>query len=545
MIPQQQQEPGAPKPYRRPRRPIPKRVEGVAAVVAREHLALSPSLVRGEAIIPTPHLIRKLGRTTYRVWCSLLTLRDEKAETHPSMWGLAKASRVNTAQLKKSLTRLREFHLLRDEGFVYMHVPCTCHELGIHMHKVWLRKVYGLIRATPDNQQHNALVPRQTAEKVRQALGQGGHREGAGRPRGPNFQERLKPPCPVADKSNVAAYRNQEPVLSEETYVSSSKTRVSRAVSFNSTKKQERERKNPLKFPCPIMLGSLWVEHTSQNEEVTMPNTLQPKATREPVRPSPAKSGAAPAAPAESASGHSGLYVDGHEVDSLSDLLGAKGARELGFGGGGNAARQRFTPADMRATSTLLAQIVHPKLPSPPRLAVGMADPERLAMLKAAYRAAHSRTMRADYWQRAGKPQGAAERTAWLEAAMALRETEISPTAWARFCFFQWANMEKKGAPQTKWVWSAARIREHAAWCKDAIGTPNGSVPVLPAGRELLEAFGQLQQQLGWGRPTEVVVSEILPEKKRQRLVALQTQQHEAWQRDIDKRIRGGEWVWG
>ena len=52
----------------------------------------------------------------------------------------------------------------------------------------------------------------------------------------------------------------------------------------------------------------------------------------------------------------------------------------MGFGGSGNAPQQRFTPEDMRATTQLSAEIVHPRVPAPAKVDLDSSEEERLAL---------------------------------------------------------------------------------------------------------------------------------------------------------------------
>jgi len=522
-----------------PRRPIPRRDGGIAKVVVREQREVRLPTAKADAILPAPLLQKKLGKSTFRLWAVLLTLRDEACETHPSVPGLVRATGLSVPQVGKSLARLRDFKLVEDIGFVYRRVPCRCApDLGPHMHKVYLRKVLGVLKSTPDLQAQNALVPRETARMVKEAAGQGGARAGAGRPKGTKDSAPRQTIKGCPGKSKGSAYKYQEPISSEEPTVLPQKCGVSLRVVAGSTKGAGKERKNPLRHPLPILLGST----TPSVQEASVPTFTQPSASvTAPALPMQRSAPeAAPAAP-----GGSGLWVDGREVESLEALFSASEGATLGFGGSGQVPQQRFTPDEMRATTQLGAEIVHPRVPAPPKVNLASDEEAQLALLKAAYRAAHSKVLRRDFW-RPARAQTAKEREVLLGGAQALAAEDISPAAWARFSFWQWLSMGKKTAPSAKWTWSAQRVHEHAGWCREAVGSlSSASAPLLPAGRELLKRLGALQQQFGWGRPTADVLSSILPDMERRVLVAKQAQQHEAWQQDIQKRIRMGEWVWG
>lgn len=276
-----------------------------------------------------------------------------------------------------------------------------------------------------------------------------------------------------------------------------------------------------------------------------MPSTIQTKA-----QPSPSVGVFRPAAPAPAVAtapaGDLEVEVDGVRCGFEALFTQGAGAKMIQLGGGGSRRRrQQYTPEDMRAATELSNQIDVLRVPAPPKISEDLAPEKRLALLKAAYRAAHEKVMRAEYW-RPSKAQTERERELLLEAAQALLAENISPTAWARFSYYQWQEMGKKTAPSPKWVWSAKRIHEHAGWCHEATGTLNTAHPIpLPAVTTLMRRLQQIRQQLGYGRPTADVVSGVLPDAERRKLLQQQADQRVAGHRDIEQRIRNGEWVWG
>lgn len=238
------------------------------------------------------------------------------------------------------------------------------------------------------------------------------------------------------------------------------------------------------------------------------------------------------------------LTPDDSALDALLSV--PEDCREFTWSGTGTPRIQRYTPDDMRAATALSNQITELRVPAPPRIRAESSESERLALLTAAYKAAHEKVMRSEYWRPRGQKQSDKERQALLQAAEALRVEEINPTAWARFCFHRWHQLGKTGAPSQRWVWNSANVHELAGWCHSSTGSQHTNQPVpLPAVKELIYRLGKLREALGYGRPTDVVVSEVLPDRDRQRLMREQAQQVEQGKRDIEQRIRHGEWVWG
>lgn len=268
-----------------------------------------------------------------------------------------------------------------------------------------------------------------------------------------------------------------------------------------------------------------------------MPPPLQPQA--QPAAPSLAQL-EGPTAP----NGAVAVVVDGKSCDLL-DALMAEGAQSFSLGGSRTGPAQRYTTEDLRAATELSNQIETLKAPAPPQLQPAHTETQRLHLLKAAFRAVHEKVMGTDYW-RPRKELTAKEHQALMAACEALMVEGINPTAWARFSFHQWGRMGQKSAPTPKWVWTASRISEHAGWCHDATGSLNtGAVVPVPASRELMLRLSVLRQQLGWGRPTDVVVSEVLPKDERRALLIKQANQLEAGRRELEQQINNGEWVWG
>lgn len=67
----------------------------------------------------------------------------------------------------------------------------------------------------------------------------------------------------------------------------------------------------------------------------------------------------------------------------------------------------------------------------------------------------------------------------------------------------------------------------------------------LPAVTELILRVGAMRERLGWGRPTAVVVQEMLPDAIKRDLLAQAAMQRAAMARTINDQIKAGEWVWG
>ena len=533
-----------PKHYRAAR-PVPKRPYALIKAVEREQKK-AMGFCRGQAILPVPMLQKKLGASTFRLWCVLLTLRNEECETHPSLPGLAKRASLGEAQTEKSLARLRKFKLLEDYGFMYRHVPCRCDKsIGYHEHKVYVRSVYGLLTVSNDGTAYSALVPRATLQPVKEAAGQGGARVGAGRPKGKLDSAPRRIIKGGVRNSNVGAYKYQEPICYEEPSVLQTNAPFHGAHGFGS--QAEVESTNPTPPPPPLQPMAQPAQPALVLPTPTQPVTAQAAAfeTQHGAAQPPeviemSKSAEAPILR---------IVADGVELDGFEALFSlGDDVREVTLGGDGTAPSQRYTPDDVRAATELSNQIEVVRVPAPPRVRDEQGEEERLALLKAAYSAAHEKVMRREYFKPKGKQMTAKERQSYLEAAGALMAEGISPTSWARFSFHAWCGtMKKTTAPSSRWVWSAARIHEHAGWCHEATGSQhtNQPVPNCPSTKELIQLLGKLRSRLGWGRPTDVVVEEVVPAALRAQLLKRAAQEHEKARVDINNRIKSGEWVWG
>ena len=514
----------AAKRYWQGRRALPKRVGGIAKIVAREQIESNHAAARCQAIVPEALLRKKLGASTYRLWCALLTMRNDSCDTHPSVPGLVRATHLAEHQIERAFARLRQFGLLEDFGFHYLQVPCRCSpEVGVHEHKVYLRRVYGLLKLDREGQSVTALVPRETARLVKEAAAHGGARAGAGRPRTRTVAET---PSDKANNSSCGAYRNQEHNSSEDPKGSSSECGVS--LRANKTKKKAKDFTQRERQREALERFMAYKPHSLQPKEASLAHFTQ----------------------------HQGADVPGLRVDQpaprpaasvLASLDGVFVGEDgsLGLRGGASRRVQRYTSDDVRAASTLAAQVVQERTPAPPKVQSEDDEEARLALLRVAYRAAHAKAFRQDYW-RPARTQSAAERKALVEAAEALRVESLRPHSWALFSFLAWQRMGKKTAPTAKWVWSAARIHEHAQWCHDATGSQDSGAPLkCPSVTQLLHKLGRLRERLGWGRPTSEVLSEVLSDTERRVLLAKAAMEREAARMDIERRIKSGEWVWG
>ena len=535
------------------RRALPKRTAGIAKIITLEQKAAHSPYAKNESIVPVETLKKKLGATTYRVWSALLTIRNKACETHPSLRGLSKVASVKVDQLRKSLDRLRDFKLVDDLGWMYRRVPCRCpKELGHHLHKIYVRMVFGSVRADTSGETHIAVIPRAAAERVQKAAGQGGARKGAGRPKGKLDSAPRRIIKGGSRNSNVAAYKYQELVSYEET------TSLQRNVNFSLS-----EKAGETVAPChgaKCISPDVLTLHT-QPQKALGTSSLQPKRTVKGSKVSllqPQSSFVPPpfrhpdwsdAPNAASDDGRNAPALRGEadgqalDLDSLFSL--PEGTQSITIGGTGKPRRQQLTPEDMQASVALNGQLFQFKVPAPPSIKPSQTADERLHLLKLAFRAAHQRVLRQDYW-RPPKAMTAKEREAQLHGAQALETENISPTAWALFSLEQWVHLGKRTAPSARWVWSAQRIHEHARWCRDEVGSMASWRTIqLPAVTELILRVGAMRERLGWGRPTAVVVQEMLPDAIKRDLLAQAAMQRAAMARTINDQIKAGEWVWG
>ena len=538
--------------WRLPRKPLPRYESGVAKYACRNQTG-KQFHAKAQAIVPAKLLQQKLGKTTFRVWAALTGIRNSYCETHPTIEGIAKLTQRSEHSVERSLARLRDFKLVMDWGFLYRQVPCNCDkELGYHEHKIYGRTVYGWLVAPAEvDGEFTVMIPNESLTLVMQAASHGGARAGAGRPKGcVDFtprKSRKKTPTVVASKaeinSSVGSYKNQELISStEEPKGSSSEEKETVSLEVKTQSLNE----------CLTPDSRLKLVQTEAGEG-SMVHPHQPKAQASASVLGVHQPAIAPAAPpaVDDSAVLATILVDGKAMDSWTAIFAAGDAREISLvGGAKDRVRQRFTVSDFRATTELGSQIQHPKLPAPTKLTPAMTDDARIALLQTAYRAAYERV-------EGSQPFGSAKaltpkaRAALLGASHALAAENISPTAWAKFSFWMWhrsdnARARRERPPSGRWVWDHMRIHELSGWCKEAVGSlANISTPLLPASKELLSRLARLQRELGWGRPTAVVVDEVLPDRERRVLLAKQAAQLDQWQEDIQRRIRSGEWVWG
>lgn len=541
MIPQATEwsEDGAIEATRPSRRPLPHDDDEIASALVRDGYKLRLGVGKLEAIAPVSLLRKKLGATTYRLWATLTTMRNHLCETHPALRNLANAAYMSTTQAAKSMARLREFKLVEDFGFIYRRVPCRCIDRdSCPGHKIYIRNVYGQVQER-GALHYVVLVPRETMARLTAAAGHGGKRKGAGRPRtrpvsdakksgAPTRKEAKKPMTPrSSNKSKGGAYKDQELVYQKNLKVLPQNKAPLHGASISSTEsdgegvqtKLERFLSSP-----PSAFSASPLQPKAQPAQASAP-------TEEPAAPAPAGDGMV-------------FVVDGKPC-GLLEALSIEGATCIEFGGGNKGPRQKLTPEDFRAASVLSDQIEVLRVPAPPKIYAEDTETHWLHLLRCAFHAVHEKDMGSRYW-RPKRELTLRERDALLAACKALMAHDLSPVAWARFSFLQWHRIGKKSAPTPSWVWNAARIAKHAGWCRSEVGSvSNGNVFPLSASKTLLARLATLRQRLGWGRPTEVVVSEVLPDEERMQLLRQQAVQIRDGKKEISDRINNGEWMWG
>lgn len=534
-----------PDPWRLQRKPLPNYDSGVAQYAYKQQTG-ERGAAKAEVIMPAKLLQRKLGKATFRLWAVMLGIRNRSCETHPTIRGLARMTQHSEHSVERSLARLRAFKLVMDWGFLYRQVPCTCKVDYYHEHKIYGRTVYGWLVAPADiNGDYTVLVPRATLALVKEAAGQGGARPGAGRPKGcVDFnprKSRKRAGCETVSapslNSNRGTYRYQVLSSSEEPSGSSSESRISLSDKpTNTTLTTKEVVGTPARPHLELVVNSIATKPSPPSEESPVATTIQPSEQAAPAAPDEPHTPAPPMA----------AVADGVVVDLFALTGGKVAAQSISFGGGYTGPTQRYTSEDMRVASELANQIQVFRVPAPPKMNLEASEDAQLCLLGAAYRAAFAKVFRWDFWTYR-KAQPAKERAALLEGAQALAAEKITPTAWALFSMSQWKSMGKKEAPSVRWVWKAERIHKHARWCHESVGTLNGAKPVTgqTASRTLIRRLGELRRSLGWGKPTDAVVSSVLPALERRALLAQQAHQYDLAQAETDRRIRSGEWVWG
>ncbi len=237
--------------------------------------------------------------------------------------------------------------------------------------------------------------------------------------------------------------------------------------------------------------------------------------------------------------------IDGQPA-TLEAMLRSSGSKEVRLEGNASSKRQQYTSEDMIAATKLANEIPMLHRPPAPRLTEAMPPDERLRILRAAYRAGHERVLRTEAFTRKGKKDPEAQEGRLLAAGEALIAARLNPTTWARFAFQMWtAGLKKTKAPAIDWVFNAALIQEHAEWCHESLGEQFGATVIwVPGNKALIRALAEIRAALGWGRPTQDVVQEILPDNVRKEFITSANKQLERKQKELAKAIYNGEWVW-
>jgi len=519
----------------------------------------------GDAIVETGLLSSKLGKTAFRLWSALLTIRNGEAEAHPSMKGMAKAAGSSIHQARKSLNRLREAKLVEDYGFMWQQVPCSCKH-GCWGHKVYVRTVYGAIHTNAGGEHARVQVPRATSQWLKLASTHGGKRTGAGRKRGPNF----KAPENKANKSSGITYKYPERSSQRELrslFKDAAACAASPSIASDALKEAsplQRERVwEPLPPHSPALakfLSSVPGEGlpsfpvAGKRSPLTRERPADPVLAAiyqaagvrmhdpAPVQPNaPAPQAALVAVPAVSAAIDFGVTRDADGTITL----------RLGDDDGRPAARQRYTVEDLAAMPTPhdIEQEIRPaSIPPPPRLPDNASPEALVAACMLAMRAGHERVLGRAYWRPPSKRQlSKAEHAAVLAGAGALLEQKLAPLPWVLFSLRQWhGDLEKTDAAPLKWIFDPKRIEKHHGWCRQAVGSLNtGAIIRTPAYQEVVKRNHLLRTLLGWGKSTADVVREVYPPGVKARLWAQAREEADKARKLIQDQMQSGEWLWG
>lgn len=510
--------------------------------MVRRQLPTDASLA-GDTTIPlTPDTLRKIGRTALDVYDALLQSRDLNGQTHASLPGIARKasapieetngyprSKLTEKSVRNALHKLVKLKLVENLGWTYRVVPCaaaTCRAAGLppaHEHKVYLRRVMGLITVKSDTKDPiQLLLPRDAATELKKATTHGGTRPGGGRPKGSKdskprrgwrdptldmpveqFDRGPTPVAPLAGRVRKAADENQDGRTRESTQVL--------ALDLRSSSK-----------------------------------SAAPKAPGAEVA-SLSKSKTPPPAPPPAPIGGSHFPDRAPSVGGLRIGGASEGARGL-------AVYAPRTSDEWMPPFPGPDVFASPRVPPPPPLDPKLDRVDQVAVLARAYRTAVTEKFRIPCMTLANatRLEGRREYKPLAAAADLMVKHSVIPIDWILWSFGVWKhyglNAESKrpdGPPPITWVFSPARIEKWHGWFHAEHGTSRGGAVIpIPALRELYACFEKVRFALIRGESQSEAVTRYLPREKYEALLATARAEAAEAILNINRRLQAGHFIW-
>lgn len=234
------------------------------------------------------------------------------------------------------------------------------------------------------------------------------------------------------------------------------------------------------------------------------------------------------------------------------------GGAEASFTGGG--LREPPTSEVLHALPPFPAMhfIKPAMIPPPPMLPGDTLDDDRdVEILRSAFASTHARRVGGF----APGTRGALttrSHARLVKASVALREVGVAPLVWADFAFGMWATARaanpKPSAPHGRharsrsvpiaYVWNAATIVEHGAWCRADHDTRGATTVLTRSHRTLIARWQSMMHDVNRGVSAFGAVAQHFPGGLYLRLVESARAEALAEQTHINARIAAGDDLW-
>lgn len=533
--------------------------------VIRRQLPVDQAYAGAFPIPLTEQTLRKIGRTAFDVYDALLQSRNLNCTTHASLAGIArKASaaveenrgkprdKLSEKTVRNAIEKLVRLGLVENLGWTYRVVPCAdaaCRAAGLppaHDHKVYLRRIKGLVTVKPDsNELFQLVAPKETVDALKAANTHGAAR-GGGRPPGAKdkaprrrfrdptldmpveeFDRGPTPVAPLAGAVRGGAAENQDgrPIKSR-LMISSSVLRTS------------EEKPAPMKPGGGLGSPS---EKSLAGDSAKRPVKAAPVAPVAKPAPIPSPQPSKPAAPPDGP-------LPGGRYLSREPSVG--GLRLAGDSGGLRglvvfAPRQedQWTPP-FPGPSVITAA----RVPEPPKLAPELAPDDRASLLARAYRATVSARygIRCMTLARVSDIETSREFKDLAASAELLITHSIAPIAWVAWSIDVWRQFGKSNRPPgIGWIFKPSRIEKWHGWFhSEQQGYRGGQLLPIPAQRDLYLRFERMRFAIIRGMPAAEAVATHLPRATYEYLVGEARKQVAEAQLNITRKVQAGHFIW-
>lgn len=512
----------------------------------------------GAFSVPLTELtLKKIGSTALDVYDALLQSRDLNCTTHASLAGITRKACAPIAEtngwprpkltektVRNAIEKLIRLGLVENLGWTYRVVPCadaTCRAAGLppaHDHKVFLRRIKGLVTVKPETPELFHLVaPKETVDELKKAGTHGGARAGVGRPVGAKdskprrrfrdptldmpvetFDRGPTPVAPLAGAVRGAGENQDGRPIKSITKISSSVLRTS-------------EEKPAPKAPGAGVVSSS-EKSPSKGAPVAVATSAAPASTPAPSKP--------PALPDEPVAGS--RYLNRNpDVGGLRLGGESRGLRGLVV----YAPRQedQWTPPFPGPSV-----VSPPRVPEPPQLPADLAPDDKAALVARAYRT----TISARYGFRCmtlanvGDIEQRKEFKDLAASADLLVAHRIPPIAWVAWSVDVWRHFGKSNRPPSiRWVFNPQRIEKWHGWFhSEQQGYRGGQLVPVPALRELYFRFEKMRFAIIRGAEQAAAVAQHLPRHEYERLLAEARMQIAEIQLDLNRKVQAGHFLW-